>query len=231
MHAGVRADMRRELRRHQPDRRPRTSPRGTTRKAAMVKAQIVPAFCTLPEAVEAAVAELQRISRRAPGERAARRSRHARVRRAAAGAAGRRQVVALRARRPALVPRLRARGRTARRGRHASHAAPRPGSASNGSSPGTRRRSRAGSCSRFSNRFILIDTGMLTTFFKSGRASALELQDGRITAIYTDSRTPIVAVGPVIPARGLRRLTSPSLRPGLGDRGVRRPPSPTRRDS
>ena len=28
----------------------------------MVKAQIVPAFCTLPEAVEAAVAELQRIS-------------------------------------------------------------------------------------------------------------------------------------------------------------------------
>ena len=33
---------------------------------------------------------------------------------------------------------------------------------------------------------------MLTTFFKNGRASALELQNGRITAIYTDSRTPIV---------------------------------------
>ena len=46
--------------------------------------------------------------------------------------------------------------------------------------------------SRFNNRLILIDTGMLSTYFKSGRASALELQNGRITAIYTDSRTPIV---------------------------------------
>ena len=47
--------------------------------------------------------------------------------------------------------------------------------------------------SRFSNRFILIDTGMV---FKGGRASALEIQAGRITAIYVDSRTPILAVGP-----------------------------------
>ena len=46
--------------------------------------------------------------------------------------------------------------------------------------------------SRFNNRIILIDTGMLSTFFKNGRASALELQNGGITAIYTDSRTPIV---------------------------------------
>ena len=46
--------------------------------------------------------------------------------------------------------------------------------------------------SRFNNRLILIDTGMV---FKSGRASALELHGGRITAIYTDSRTPIVAAG------------------------------------
>jgi Calcineurin-like phosphoesterase len=41
---------------------------------------------------------------------------------------------------------------------------------------------------RFGNRIFLIDTGMLSTFFKGGRASALELQNGRITAIYPDSR-------------------------------------------
>ena len=46
--------------------------------------------------------------------------------------------------------------------------------------------------SRFNNRLILIDTGMLTTFFKNGRASALEMHNGRVTAIYTDSRTSIV---------------------------------------
>ena len=45
---------------------------------------------------------------------------------------------------------------------------------------------------RFSNRIFLIDTGMLTTFFKNGRASALELLNGGITAIYSDSRTTIV---------------------------------------
>jgi len=41
---------------------------------------------------------------------------------------------------------------------------------------------------RFSNHAFLIDTGMLTTFFKGGRPSALELQGGRITAIYPDAR-------------------------------------------
>jgi hypothetical protein len=45
---------------------------------------------------------------------------------------------------------------------------------------------------RFNNRIILIDTGMLTTYFKNGRASALELLNGGITAIYTDSKTTIV---------------------------------------
>jgi hypothetical protein len=33
-----------------------------------------------------------------------------------------------------------------------------------------------------------IDTGMLSTFFKGGRASALEMQGARITAIYTTER-------------------------------------------
>jgi hypothetical protein len=56
--------------------------------------------------------------------------------------------------------------------------------------------------SRFDNRFILIDTGMV---FKGGRPSAVELLEGRITAIYTDSRVPIVspvaAVGPPVRRR------------------------------
>jgi hypothetical protein len=41
---------------------------------------------------------------------------------------------------------------------------------------------------RFGTRVFLIDTGMLSTYFKGGRASALELQDGRVTAIYTDRK-------------------------------------------
>ena len=61
MHAGVRADMAATF-----DDINRTATREIAAwddtKALMVKAQIVPAFCTLPEAVEAAVAELQRIA-------------------------------------------------------------------------------------------------------------------------------------------------------------------------
>jgi Calcineurin-like phosphoesterase len=40
----------------------------------------------------------------------------------------------------------------------------------------------------FGGRVIPIDTGMLSSFFKSGRASALEIQGGRLTAIYTTER-------------------------------------------
>jgi hypothetical protein len=41
---------------------------------------------------------------------------------------------------------------------------------------------------RFGNRVFAIDTGMLTTFFKNGRPSALEIAGDRVTAIYTDAR-------------------------------------------
>jgi hypothetical protein len=41
---------------------------------------------------------------------------------------------------------------------------------------------------RFGGRILLIDSGMLSTHFTGGRASALELHNGRITAIYSDSR-------------------------------------------
>lgn len=42
--------------------------------------------------------------------------------------------------------------------------------------------------SRFGGRVLLIDTGMV---FSGGRASALELQDGKLTGIYDDGRKPI----------------------------------------
>jgi hypothetical protein len=44
---------------------------------------------------------------------------------------------------------------------------------------------------RFSGAVYLIDTGMLSSFFRGGRASALEIQDGQFTAIYADSRDPL----------------------------------------
>lgn len=37
---------------------------------------------------------------------------------------------------------------------------------------------------RFNNQVYLIDTGMLSSFFAGGRASALNIQDGKVAAIY-----------------------------------------------
>ncbi len=37
---------------------------------------------------------------------------------------------------------------------------------------------------RFRDKVFLVDTGMLSSFYRRGRASALEIQDGRFTAIY-----------------------------------------------
>ena len=42
--------------------------------------------------------------------------------------------------------------------------------------------------SRFGGRVFQIDTGMLTSYAPQGRASALEIRDGRFTAIYEDRR-------------------------------------------
>ena len=47
---------------------------------------------------------------------------------------------------------------------------------------------------RFDNRVFLIDTGMLTTYFKGGRPSALELRAGQVTAIYPDARDVLVSL-------------------------------------
>jgi len=45
---------------------------------------------------------------------------------------------------------------------------------------------------RFGNRIFLIDTGMLTSYFKGGRPSALEIVGPKVTAIYGDGRTQLV---------------------------------------
>jgi hypothetical protein len=45
---------------------------------------------------------------------------------------------------------------------------------------------------RFGNRVFPIDTGMLTSFFKGGRASALEVAGNRITAIYDGERETLI---------------------------------------
>ena len=44
---------------------------------------------------------------------------------------------------------------------------------------------------RLGGRVILIDTGMLSSYYKGGQPSALEIQDGRLTAIYPSGREPI----------------------------------------
>ena len=49
---------------------------------------------------------------------------------------------------------------------------------------------------RFSNRVFLIDTGMLSTYYSGGRASALEIVGSRVTAIYGDGRTVLADASP-----------------------------------
>lgn len=46
---------------------------------------------------------------------------------------------------------------------------------------------------RFGNRIFLIDTGMLTEVYKGGQPSALEIQNGRFTAIYPGRREVLPA--------------------------------------
>ena len=45
---------------------------------------------------------------------------------------------------------------------------------------------------RFGARVFLIDTGMLSSHYEGGRASALEIEGDRITAVYLDERIPLV---------------------------------------
>ena len=46
---------------------------------------------------------------------------------------------------------------------------------------------------RFGGLVVLIDTGMLASYYKGGQPSALELHDGKLTAIYMAGREPLAA--------------------------------------
>jgi hypothetical protein len=52
--------------------------------------------------------------------------------------------------------------------------------------------------SRFGGLVTLIDTGMLTSYFKGGQPSALEILDGQLTAIYLSGREPLSGTAAVI---------------------------------
>jgi Calcineurin-like phosphoesterase len=56
---------------------------------------------------------------------------------------------------------------------------------------------------RFGNRVFLIDTGMLSSYYPGGRASALEIcGDARFTAEYTDQQVPILPPSTPSPGNG-----------------------------
>jgi hypothetical protein len=48
---------------------------------------------------------------------------------------------------------------------------------------------------RFSSAVFLIDTGMLSSYYQGGVASALEIRDGRFTAVYANQRTTLLEAG------------------------------------
>ena len=75
--------------------------------------------------------------------------------------------------------------------------------------------------SRLGGRAILIDTGMLASYYK-GRPSALEILGDKLTAIYEDAKIPLAtgaATPPGLPYEVLNHSTvlrSPSSRPTVG---------------
>lgn len=160
-------------------------------KAAMVQAQIVPPFCTLDEAIEAAAAELVRIAtaikeNTPPGDHVTREF------------AERLQWL-IQIGKSSLLD---SDGPLWFRGfaQWSDDEAPKVTTVLErygvrrfvtGHTPLMPGRVRA----RFGNRIFLIDTGMLSSYFKGGRASAIELQGARVTAIYTDAREVVVPSG------------------------------------
>jgi hypothetical protein len=55
---------------------------------------------------------------------------------------------------------------------------------------------------RFGGKVFLIDTGMLSSYYTGGRASALEIANGRFTAIYLDQTAVLWDRGAPTPASG-----------------------------
>jgi Calcineurin-like phosphoesterase len=54
--------------------------------------------------------------------------------------------------------------------------------------------------SRFGGKVFLIDTGMLSSYWPGGRASALEFHTGKFTALYVDSQDIVFEDGPPVSA-------------------------------
>lgn len=55
---------------------------------------------------------------------------------------------------------------------------------------------------RFGGKVFLIDTGMLSAYFHGGRASALEMEAGKFTAVYPDQRVSLLDTSAARPAGG-----------------------------
>lgn len=65
--------------------------------------------------------------------------------------------------------------------------------------------------SRFGGKVFLIDTGMLSAYYKGGQAAALEIQAGKFTAIYRDRRAVLLEPGGgTSPARSALPAAEPS---------------------
>lgn len=60
---------------------------------------------------------------------------------------------------------------------------------------------------RFGGRVFLIDTGMLSSYYPGGRASALDIQDGKFSAIYIDETVDVYEAKPSL-ARDPKQLVS-----------------------
>jgi len=73
---------------------------------------------------------------------------------------------------------------------------------------------------RLGGRVLLADTGMLSSHYTGGRPSAVELEDGVVTAIYPDGRFRLTESGwqPVAPA------AAPAASPAVSGAGATAPP-------
>lgn len=72
---------------------------------------------------------------------------------------------------------------------------------------------------RFDGRVILADTGMLSAFYRGGQPAAVEIQDGRVTAISGGARDPLPS--PAAPRTGI--FSDPSGHAGSRIAAMARP--------
>ncbi len=65
--------------------------------------------------------------------------------------------------------------------------------------------------SRFGGKVFLIDTGMLSSYYRGGQASALEFHGGKFTAIYNDKRIVLLgSAATATPAQGSPQASEPA---------------------